>query len=148
MEWFAFLIYFLIAVCCSLVAWFTIKVGFRVSTLSEPVLAEPEELNASKAIPSDQTSRLYWNFTTALIVVPTLLLVLGIAVQTASLKDPVTGTLAMALVLIWCMALWSGMLSFPVQVLADNQTQRPDFSEQAKTDFKFDQRTTETKETP
>jgi len=148
MEWFAFLIYFLVAVCCSLVAWFTIKVGFRVPTLSEPVIAKPEELNFSKADSSNQTSCLYWNFTAALIVVPTLLLVLGIAVQTASLKDPVTLTLAIALILIWCMALWSGMLSFPDQVLADNQNQRPDFSEQAETDFKFDQRTTETKETP
>ncbi|WP_298867277.1 hypothetical protein [uncultured Gimesia sp.] len=148
MEWFAFLIYFLIAALCTLVVWFTIKVGFRVSTLSEPVLTDPMELNASQAGLADQTRRLYWNFAATLIVVPTLLLVLGIAVQTAPLKQPITGTLAIALVLIWCMSFWSGMLSFPSRVPADHPSQRPDESELAKTELELTQRSTVTKETP
>ncbi len=147
MEWFAFLIYFLIAVLCTLVVWFTIKVGFRVTTFSEPVLAEPMDLNASQAGPADQTRRLYWNFTATLIVVPTLLLVLGIAVQTAPLKQPITGTLALALILIWCMSLWSGMLSFPARVLADYSSQPPDISELTESEHELTQRSTETKET-
>ncbi|WP_339733665.1 hypothetical protein [uncultured Gimesia sp.] len=111
MEWSAFLIYLLTAACCSLVVWFVIKVGFRTDTEPESVIPEPEETQAADSVP-DAERQVYWNFTAALIVVPTLLLVLGISMQTASFRHPVTGTLAGALVLIWGMVVCSGMLSF------------------------------------
>lgn len=55
----------------------------------------------------------HWNFTAVLTVVPLLLLVLGISLQTASFRHPVTGTLTGALILLWGMAFSSRMLSFP-----------------------------------
>lgn len=127
MEWSAFLISILSAVCCALVIWFAIKISFRSDTEPEAVTGEPEETHAAGSIP-DAERKLHWNFTAALIVVPTLLLVLGISMQTASFRHPVTCTLAGALVLTWGMAVYSGMLSFPgptVEVIAPRVTDFP-----------------------
>lgn len=112
MDWFLFLKYFLIAVCCTLVVWFTIKIGFRSSADIEEVSPEPEILPGDDS-QSAVLQRLYWNFTAVLIVVPTLLLVLGITLQTAAWNHPVSITLAGALLLIWGMTFWTGMLAFP-----------------------------------
>ena len=126
MEWSAFLIYLLTAVCGSLLVWFAIKVGFRTDSEPESMSQKPEETNVVDAIP-DATRKLHWNFTAALIVVPTLLLVLGISLQTASWRHPVTGTLAGMLVLIWGMAVCSGMLSFPKPTVETTDSSLPDF---------------------
>ncbi|MCH9655845.1 MAG: hypothetical protein K0U86_14460 [Planctomycetes bacterium] len=147
MEWFAFLIYILIAALCTLVVWFTIKVGFRVSTLSEPVLAEPENFLTTDTGSSDQTPHLYWNFTATLIVIPTLILTLGFFAEITSLINPVTGTLAVALALIWGMAFWSGMLAFPKQSPLENQIPLPEFSEPTAKESSEVQHTIDPKET-
>ena len=115
MEWFAFLIYFLIAFFCTLVLWFTIKVGFRGSASSEPMLPEPKEIDT---FPLVARERLYWNFSSVLIVILTLLLVLGMSVRDLTLSHPVVLTLGGALILIWMISLWSKMLSFWHPVLA------------------------------
>lgn len=124
MDWFLFLKYFLFAVCCTLVVWFTIKIGFRSSADIEEVAPEPEVLPGDDSRPAT-LQRLYWNFTAVLIVVPTLLLVLGITTQTAAWNHPVSITLAGALLLIWGMTFWTGMLSFPEPV---QKTDFADFS--------------------
>lgn len=129
MEWFTFLIYLLIAMCCSLVVWFTIKLGFRATPPSEPILAEGEKFLTTDTGTSDPTPHWYWNFTATLMVIPTLLLVLGSSIEISSLINPVTGTLAVALVLIWGMALWSGLLAFSEQAPLENQRPLPEFSE-------------------
>ncbi|QDU08380.1 hypothetical protein [Gimesia aquarii] len=115
MEWFAFLIYFLIAFFCTLVLWFMIKVCFRDTIPSEPKLPEPKEIDT---IPLVAKERLYWNFSSVLIVILTLLLVLGISVRDLPLSHPVILTLGGALILIWMISLWSKMLSFWPPVLA------------------------------
>lgn len=109
MEWFAFLFYFLIAVFCTIVLWFTIKVGFRDSTASEPTFPEPKEIDTIPLVAKEQ---LYWNFSSVLIVIFTLMLLLGISVRDLPLSHPVTLTLGGALILIWMISLWSKMLSF------------------------------------
>jgi|GEM_PF-2032044 len=130
MEWFAFLIYFLIAACCALVVWFMIKMGFRVLTPPESVFREPTRISAANTVPTAQTPRLFWNFTSTLIVIPTLLLVLGIAVRNLPLQNPVTYTLGSLLLLIWCMALWSGMLAFPKPLPVDKPASPDRFEQQ------------------
>lgn len=145
MEWFAFLIYLLTAVGCSLLVWFAIKVGFRTDSEPESVNREPEATNAADSIP-DAKCKLYWNFTAALIVVPTLLLVLGISMQTASWRHPVTGTLAGALVLIWGMAVYSGMLSFPKPTVETIDSLLPDFPVVGLNDAELTERPPETEE--
>ncbi|WP_278472341.1 hypothetical protein [Gimesia maris] len=115
MDWFLFLKYFLIAVCSTLAVWFTIKIGFRGSTEIEEGAPESEVLPGDDS-QKDSLRCLYWNFTAVLIVVPTLLLVLGITMQTAAWYHPVTLTLAGALLLIWGMTFWTGMLAFPEPV--------------------------------
>ncbi|MCA9004976.1 MAG: hypothetical protein KDA70_06840 [Planctomycetaceae bacterium] len=124
MDWFLFLKYLFIAVCCTLIVWFTIKIGFRSSTDIEAVPPEPEVLPGDDSR-STVLRRLYWNFTAVLIVVPTLLLVLGTTLQTAAWNQPVTLTLAGALLLIWGMSFWTGMLAFPDPV---QKTELTDFS--------------------
>lgn len=111
MDWFFFLKYFLFAVGCTLAVWFTIKIGFRSSSDTEEVPPEPEAL-VDELSRTEAQLRLYWNFSAVLIVVPALLLVLGITMQTAAWNHPVTMTLAGGLLLIWGMAFWTGMLSF------------------------------------
>lgn len=145
MEWSAFLISILTAVCCALVVWFGIKVGFRTDTEPESVSTEPEETLAADSHP-DAQRKLHWNFTAALIVVPTLLLVLGISMQTASWRHPVTGTLAGALVLIWGMAVCSGMLSFPRLTVETIDVPLPDISERTQSEIKLTELPTETEE--
>tara|TARA_R110002111_G_scaffold256979_3_gene324782 strand:- start:141070 stop:141558 length:489 start_codon:yes stop_codon:yes gene_type:complete len=162
MEWFAFLIYFLTATCGALVVWFAIKVGCRASAPAISEFPEVTEIAAAETVPAEETPCLYWNFTSALIVVPILLLVLGIAARNLPVLNPVTSVLAGALALIWLMSLWSGMLSFPPQVPAEDAVVPPDFSapepaaperfESEQTDFNFAQwpttDTTDTREVP
>lgn len=130
MEWFAFLFYFLIAVFCTLVLWFTIKVGFRDSSTSESTFPEPKEIDT---IPLVAKERLFWNFSSVLIVILLLLLLLGISVRDLPLSHPVTLTLGSALILIWMISLLSRMLSFwtaPGALLPDfPEFLLPDFSE-------------------
>ncbi|QDV48825.1 hypothetical protein [Gimesia fumaroli] len=145
MEWFAFLIYLLTAVCCSLLVWFAIKVGFRTDSEPESTSHQPEETNVVDSIP-DAARKLHWNFTAALIVVPTLLLVLGISMQTASWRHPVTGTLVGALVLIWGMAVCSGMLSFPKPTVETIDSPLPDFPAVNLNDAGLTERPPETEE--
>tara|TARA_R110002095_G_scaffold31644_1_gene30328 strand:+ start:1548 stop:2027 length:480 start_codon:yes stop_codon:yes gene_type:complete len=128
MEWFAFLIYFLTATCGALVVWFAIKVGCRASGPSASEFPEAIELADIETVPAEETPCLYWNFTSALIVVPILLLVLGIAARNLPVLNPVTSVLAGALALIWLMNLWSGMLSFPPQVPTEDAVIPPKFS--------------------
>ncbi len=109
MEWFAFLIYFLIALFCSSVLWFTIKLGFRDSTSLKSAFPESTEFDT---LPAVAKARLFWNFSSALIVVLTLILLMGISVRQLPLSHPVTLTLGGALILIWVISLWSRMLSF------------------------------------
>ncbi|QDT40683.1 hypothetical protein Pan241w_07410 [Gimesia alba] len=145
MEWSAFLIYLLIAVCCALLVWFGIKVGFRTDSEPESMIREPEATNAADSLP-DTARKLHWNFTAALIVVPTLLLVLGISMQTASWRHPVTGTLAGMLVLIWGMAVCSGMLSFPRPTVETIDSSLPDFPVVDLNDAGLTERPPETEE--
>lgn len=133
MDWFLFLKYFLIAVCCTLVVWFTIKIGFRSSADIEEVSPEPEILPGDDS-QSAVLQRLYWNFTAVLIVVPTLLLVLGITLQTAAWNHPVSITLAGALLLIWGMTFWTGMLAFPEPMQKTKFTDLSAFHESQITD--------------
>ncbi|HBL42162.1 MAG TPA: hypothetical protein DDZ90_02070 [Planctomycetaceae bacterium] len=114
MDWFFFLKYFLFAVGCTLAVWFTIKIGFRSSPDMEEVPPEPT-VRVDKFSRTETERQLYWNFTAVLIVVPALLLVLGITMQTAAWNHPVTMTLAGGMPLIWGMAFWTGMLSFREQ---------------------------------
>lgn len=111
MDWFSFLILLLTASLTALAVWWAIQKWF---------LDEAEPLNDEAALSDHPSSpdvesehALYWNFTTVLIAVCVLLLVLGISVQTTSLRNPVTWTLGVALLLNWAMALWSGMLAAP-----------------------------------
>lgn len=135
MEWFAFLIYILIAACCAMIVWFTIKMGFRVSTPPESAFPELMRISATDAVPTEQTQRLFWNFTSTLIVIPTILLVLGIAVRNLPLQNPVTYTLGGSLLLIWCMALCSGMLASREQLPVDKPAS-PDILEQTVSELK------------
>ncbi|MFH1304709.1 MAG: hypothetical protein ABIK07_26955 [Planctomycetota bacterium] len=154
MEWFAFLIYFLSAICGALVVWFAIKVGFRVSAPVISQFPESAEITASETEPADKTPRLYWNFTAALIIVPTLLLVLGIAVRQLPILNPVTCVLGGALALTWLMSLWSGMLSFQAPLPAEvaevpPELTAPERAESEDADFRLAEWTiTNTKEAP
>lgn len=108
MDWFTFLILLLTASLTALAVWWAIQKWFRDE--SESIVED----SASSAGPYEAPQHaLYWNFTTVLIAVCILLLVLGISVQTTSLRNPVTWTLGAALLLTWGMALWSGMLTAP-----------------------------------
>lgn len=108
MDWFTFLILLLTASLTASAVWWAIQKWFR----------DESELISEDSAPSAGTYEapqhaLYWNFTTVLIAVCILLLVLGISVQTTSLRNPITWTLGAALLLTWVMALWSGMLTAP-----------------------------------
>jgi hypothetical protein len=148
MKWFAFLIYFLFSVCGAFVVWTVIRVGFRKPGTEKSVSPESPDQESARATNFDRRQHLYWNFTATLIVVPTLLLVLGITVETTSLVNPVTGTLAAALVLIWGMALWSGMLAFPDQLSDEHETETPFPPDTVTAKFAISQTTTDSKETP
>ncbi|QDT91142.1 hypothetical protein [Gimesia algae] len=145
MDWFLFLKYSLFAVCCTLVVWFTIKIGFRSSPDIEEIQPETEALPGDDS-QADALRRLYWNFTAVLIVVPTLLLILGISMQTAAWNHPVTGTLACAVVLIWGMGFWTGMLSFPEPVQGSEPAELPAFHESQIADEPVITRTSESEE--
>ncbi|QGQ23145.1 hypothetical protein F1728_10895 [Gimesia benthica] len=108
MDWFTFLILLLTASLTALAVWWAIQKWFRVE--SESIVEDSASIAGSYEAPQHA---LYWNFTTVLIAVCILLLVLGISVQTTSLRDPITWTLGAALLLSWGMALWSGMLTAP-----------------------------------
>lgn len=110
MDWSAFLILLLTALLTAPAVWWGILKGFHdngeLPSLETPRREQPG-LNA------ESPQALYWSFTTVLISICVLLLVMGISVQTMSIRHPVTWTLAAALVLVWVMALWSGMLTPP-----------------------------------
>jgi len=111
MDWFSFLILLLTASLTALAVWWAIQKWFFDE--AEP-LTDEGALNDHPSSPDAESEyALYWNFTTVLIAVCVLLLVLGISVQTTSLRNPVTWTLGIALLLSWAMALWSGMLAAP-----------------------------------
>lgn len=108
MDWFTFLILLLTASLTALAVWWAIQKWFRDE--SESIV---EDSVSSAGTYEAPLHALYWNFTTVLIAVCMLLLVLGISVQTTSLGNPITWTLGAALLLSWGMALWSGMLTAP-----------------------------------
>lgn len=108
MDWFTFLILLLTASLTALAVWWAIQKWFRDESES---IVEDSVSNVGPYEAPQQA--LYWNFTTVLIAVCILLLVLGISVQTTSLGNPITWTLGAALLLSWGMALWSGMLTAP-----------------------------------
>ncbi|QDV18463.1 hypothetical protein Pan153_31210 [Gimesia panareensis] len=109
MDWFTFLILLLTASLTALAVWWAIQKWFRdeAESISEASFQDIHPVTDD----SEPQHALYWNFTSVLIAVCALLLVLGISVQTTSIRNPVTWTLGAALILIWAMALWSGMLS-------------------------------------
>lgn len=147
MEWFAFLIYLLNALFSSVVLWFTIKVGFRNAI---PYELESAELSAKKAdalIAANSKTGLFWNFSSVLIIIPTFILLLGISVRHLPLHNPVTYTLGGALLLIWCIALWSGMLSFPQQTKTSAPAMPDDLSENGEPNPAVPE-LTDSKETP
>ncbi|MFK7778010.1 MAG: hypothetical protein QM501_07765 [Gimesia sp.] len=148
MEWLAFLIYFLLSVCGAFVVWTVIRVGFRVAPPEDSVSPEVPEQESAGTNTVKGSQNLYWNFTATLIVVPALLLVLGITVKTAPLNHPVTGTLAGALLLMWGMALWSGMLAFPDQISEANQEEPPHQPDSLATEFTIPKTKTDLKEQP
>lgn len=108
MDWFTFLILLLTASLTALAVWWAIQKWFRDE--SESIVEDSVSNAGTYEAP---LHALYWNFTTVLIAVCILLLVLGISVQTTSLRNPITWTLGAALLLSWGMALWSGMLTAP-----------------------------------
>ncbi|WP_417395876.1 hypothetical protein [Gimesia chilikensis] len=108
MDWFTFLILLLTASLTAPAVWWAIQKWFRDE--SESIV---EDSASSAGTYEAPLHALYWNFTTVLIAVCILLLVLGISVQTTSLRNPITWTLGAALLLAWGMALWSGMLTAP-----------------------------------
>lgn len=141
MEWFAFLFYFLIATFSSLALWFTIKIGFRNTVPYELESAESTKIRPVVVDPSIERTRLSWNFSSTLLIIPTLLLVLGIAVRTSSISDPVTWVPGVALILIWFITLWTKMLSFQKSVPVFS----PDKPEPKTVDMKAVPQTTERK---
>lgn len=108
MDWFTFLILLLTASLTAPAVWWAIQKWFRDE--SESIVEDSVSCAGPYEAPQHA---LYWNFTTVLIAVCILLLVLGISVQTTSLRNPITWTLGAALLLTWVMALWSGMLTAP-----------------------------------
>jgi len=148
MEWFAFLISFLFSVGGAFVVWTVIRVGFRKSVTEEPVSPEVPEQVSARVNNFNGGRHLYCNFTATLIVVPALLLVLGITVKTASLNHPVTGTLIGALLLMWGMALWSGMLAFPEEMVEANTAETPHQPDSLAPEFTIPKTTTDLKEQP
>lgn len=139
MEWFAFLFYFLIATFSSLVLWFTIKIGFRNSVPYEFESAESTKNSPTIIDPSIERRRLSWNFSSTLLIIPTLILVLGVTIRTTSILDPVTSVPGVALILIWFITLWTRMLSFQKSVPVFS----PDIPEPKTADVKTVPQTTE-----
>lgn len=126
MDWFTFLILLLTASLTALAVWWAIQKWFLDE--SESVGEETMQDIHPVTVDSESQHALYWNFTTVLISVCTLLLVLGISVQTTSIRNPVTWTLGTALILIWAMALWSGMLSAPKQPTVSSVPPSPELT--------------------
>jgi|GEM_PF-4895303 len=111
MAWSYFLILLLLASMMASVLWRTIQIFFRNDEVSTD-LDTSQRGEQAASTPARQQA-LHWSFTTILISGLVLLLVAGISVQTASIHDPTTWSLGAALLLIWGMALSSGMLSVP-----------------------------------
>ncbi|QDT25455.1 hypothetical protein [Gimesia panareensis] len=126
MDWFTFLILLLTASLTALAVWWAIQKWFRDE--SESVSEETMQDIHPVTDESEPQHALYWNFTTVLISVCTLLLVLGISVQTMSIRNPITWTLGTALILIWAMALWSGMLASSKQPAVSSVSSPPELT--------------------